>query len=70
MSSHDRASTKENENDDVEGRHIENENASEFPSNDGVGAKVVTNHSSLKLLGTRLRHRITSIPRSAPLVRD
>lgn len=42
----DGASTKENENDNVEGRHTENKNATELPSNDGIGAKAVANHPS------------------------
>ncbi|KAJ9678746.1 hypothetical protein PVL29_020822 [Vitis rotundifolia] len=46
VSSNDEASTKENENDNVGGRRIENENAIELPSNDGVGVKAIADHPS------------------------
>ena len=40
------SSDEENENEGIEERGIENENAIEIPLNNGAGAKAVANHSS------------------------
>ena len=45
MSSDDKSSNEENENDDVKGRCIENKNETKIPSNNGAGVKAVANHS-------------------------
>ncbi|KAJ9689096.1 hypothetical protein PVL29_014642 [Vitis rotundifolia] len=65
--SDDEFSNEENENEGIKERGTKNENATAIPSNDGVGAKAVVDHPS-QLLGTWLRHRITSMPKLASLV--
>ena len=46
MSSNNDSSEEENENEDVEGRCTENENATALPSNNGVKAKMTIDHPS------------------------